>query len=383
MSLFSRLKDYFIRETTIVKFNEVQVSEIFSTTYDAISVLARCMDLIIDTCATVEFNVYEDIGQFDIPSKHKQFEKLLNDPQTDFGAYDFRRSIYRDLLFSGNSFLYNIGNEIQILNEVEYSPLPKYGDRPLEPNRLCHIRLLTDYDSVMGKSYLTRIEKELDLIASMLNFQKNYFKNNGVPGIILKSENPLSLKQKERIAEEFMNMYGIMKGNASKPFIADNNLTVDPIQHSLKELQFNEGVKDLTERICSGLGVPAILLNSGNNANIIPNYKMFVFTTCYPLLLNTSSELTKHLHNFYSNTKKLRLRPNLECLPLLQDDMVKRTNSIKTLVTTGIITPNEARSQLHYPASDDELADKLLFPANITGNNFEPSPGTPNEEDDE
>lgn len=373
MSLFSRIKTYFTRETTIIKYNEVQVADSFTTTYDAISVLSRCIDLIIDTCASTEFSIYKDIGQFDVPSSHKQFDKLLTSPQTDFGAYDFRRQMYRDLIFSGNAFVYNLGSELQILNEVEYSPDPSYNGSVLDPSRLCHVRLLSDYDSQLGKSYLTRIEKELDLIAAMLSFQKSYFKNNGIPGIILKSENPLSLKQKERISEEFLNMYSIMKGNSSKPFIADNNLSVDTIQHSLKELQFNEGVTNLTQRICSGLGVPYILLNSGNNANILPNYKMFVFTTCYPFLLNVASEFSKHLRVFYNNSKDLKVKPNLECLPLLQDDLVKRTNSIKTLVTTGIITPNEARTKLHYPPSDDELADSLLFPANITGTHFEPS----------
>jgi hypothetical protein len=60
--------------------------------------------------------------------------------------------------------------------------------------------------------------------------------------------------------------------------------------------------------------------------------------------------------------------------------MLKQANSIKTLVTTGIITPNEARQRLHYIPHKDPLADDLLFPANITGDLSQPSPGTTTEE---
>ena len=383
MSLLDKLKQYFIRENTVIKYNEVQIYESFNATYDAISTVSRCIDLICDSFAAMEYKIYQDTGQFDVPSKHRQFEKLLENPSSELGAYEFRRQSCSDLIFSGNSFLYNLGTEFQILHEVEYSPQnnPYLGDRRLETERLIHTRLLHDYTSKFGKSYLTRIEKELDLIATMLNFQKNHFKNNGIPGIILKSENPLSFKQKTKIMEEFMNMYSIMRGHSGKPFIADNSLSVDTIQHSFKDLQFNEGIENISERICAGLGVPSVLIKSGNNANISPNYKLFVYTTVYPFALNFASQLTRHLHQFYSKTEKLKVKPSLDNLVFLQDDKVKRNNAIKTLVTSGIVTINEAREMLHIPKSDDENADTLLIPANITGNHFEASPGASNDEE--
>jgi phage portal protein BeeE len=177
-------------------------------------------------------------------------------------------------------------------------------------------------------------------------------------------------------------MYSIIRGQAGKPFIADNSLKIDTLQHSLKDLQFNEGVDQLTKRITSALGIPEVLLTSGNNANLLPNYKLFVFNTVYPLVLNVANNLTVHFHKFYRGTNGLKVVPNLERLPLLADDQLNISNSIKTLVTTGIITPNEARLRLHYLAHSDPMADDLLFPQNITGANFEPSPGTSNTEEE-
>ena len=393
MGLLSKLKSYFhnpLEEEQKKKIIEVQVSEAFATTYDAISVISRCVDLIVDTAATIDFKVVQDVGWFDVPAKHNQFEKILDNPTPSFGKFDFFRNIYRDLIFSGNAFPYNLGDQMQLLEKVSYTgddvsnPFidSQKGKIELDENRLIHVRLLPEHSRVYGKSYLTRIDKELDLIAAMLSFQKNFFNNNAIPGVILSSENPLTLKQKERIAEEFLNMYSIMKGQAGKPFIADNSLKIETLQHSLKDLQFNEGIDGLTNRITSALGVPEVLLTSGNNANLLPNYKLFVFNTVYPLVLNVSQNLTVHFHKFYRGTTGLKIVPNLERLPLLTDDMLKVSNSIKTLVTTGIITPNEARLRLHYLPHEDPMADDLLFPQNITGANFEPSPGTSNTEEE-
>jgi HK97 family phage portal protein len=387
MGLLSKLKSYFanpLEEEQRKKVIEVQVSEAFSNTYDAISVISRCVDLIVDTAATIDFKVVQDVGWFDVPAKHNQFEKILDNPSPFFGKFDFYRNVYRDLIFSGNAFPYNLGDQLQLLEKVSYvgddtaNPfiMSQLGDTKLEENRLVHVRLLPEHSRVYGKSYLTRIDKELDLIATMLSFQKNMFRNGAIPGVILSSDNPLTLKQKERIAEEFLNMYSIIKGQAGKPFIADNNLQVETLQHSLKDLQFNEGVEDITKRITAALGVPDVLLTSGNNANILPNYKLFVFNTVYPLVLNFANNLTVHFHKFYRGTTGLKVVPNLERLPLLADDQLKISNSIKTLVTTGIITPNEARLRLHYLAHEDSRADDLMFPQNITGANFESSPGT-------
>ena len=382
--IIDKVKSYFQTENTIIKYHETQISDMFSTTYDAIAVIARCVDLIVDTCAQIEYQIVEDIGPFNTLSKHKQFETLLQNPSTEFGRHDFYRTNFRDLVFSGNAFPYNLGTELQLLEDVSYSPdkLPRTGDKRIEQDRLIHVRLLPESGSRFGKSYLTRIDKQLDLIASMLNFQKNLFTNGGIPGVILSSENPLSSKQKERIAEEYLAMYSIMRGKSSRPFISDNGLKFESLSHSFKELEFNQGVETITKNICAALGIPEVLLTSGNQANIIPNYKLFIYNTVAPFVDNYASELTLHLHKFYKGTKKLRVVSNFAVLPLLRDDILKETTSIKGLVTSGVITPNEARAKLHYLPHENEFADDLLYPANITGDLNNSSPGVPNEDDD-
>ena len=98
MGLFSKLKSYFyspLEEEQKKKIIEVQVSEAFTNTYDAISVISRCIDLIVDTAATIDFKIVQDVGWFDVPAKHNQFEKVLDNPSPSFGKFDFYRNVYR------------------------------------------------------------------------------------------------------------------------------------------------------------------------------------------------------------------------------------------------------------------------------------------------
>lgn len=383
MGFVDKIKSYFVQENTIIKYTEAQVFESFEGTYNDISTIARCVDLICNTSASVPYKIVEDKGLYNVDVTHPRFEKLLENPSPDIGRYDFFRTCFRDLTYSGDSFLYNLGDQLQHLEQVEYTPLNtiRSGTTTLKEERLVHTKLIREVGYKFGTPYLSRIERELDLIAAMLNFQKNHFRSGAIPGVVLSSDNPLSKTQKERIAEEFLNMYSIMKGNCTRPFISDNGLKFDSIVHSFKELQFNEGVTSTKTDIASSLGIPNVLLLSGNNANILPNYKLFVYNTIAPFVDNMASELTLHLHRFYDRTSKLKVVADIEQLPLLQDDKVKTNNSIKTLVTTGLITINEGRSALRLPPSDEEIADRLLPPANITGSLFNESPGNPTDEE--
>ena len=225
-AIVDRVKGYFTINNVSYHLNEQAVTTAFSSTYDAISVLSRCTDMIINTAAATELIIVEDTGILNKRTSFSKFEKLLANPDPTMSELQFRKMIYRDLFFSGNTFIYNLGNALQILSSVEYSDdnKPSSGGIALDEDRLTHIRLLNESGYQYGRSYLTRIDNEIKLITKMLNFQSNYFSNNGFPGVILETDHPLAKRSKERLAEEFVNMFSIQKGVSGKPFVLDNSI---------------------------------------------------------------------------------------------------------------------------------------------------------------
>jgi len=370
LSLLNKLKGYFTYNVYQIALSEQTVSTAFANTYEAISVLSRCIDLIINTAAEVEFIIVEDIGVLYKRSEYSRFERLLARPSSSQSELDFRKQIYRDLIFQGNNFIYHLGDELQILDNVEYTndDKPIVGKRRLEEHRLAHTRLLTEKGRQYGTPYLKRIDSEISLIAKMLKFQENFFKNHGFPGVILESDHPLSKRTKENLAEEFMSMFAIMQGNSSKPFILDNSMKMKDVQKNFRDLQFIESINNLSSNIISSLGVPEVLIKGGNNANISPNVKIFVYMTVAPFVDAVASELTKLLHNFYPGTKKLKVVGNYDSVKAVKDDFLKLAGSVRALYTVGLISQNEGRRRLGY--EDVENGDTFLTPANISGSNF-------------
>jgi HK97 family phage portal protein len=350
------------------------------TTYQAISTVSRCVDIIISCAAQVDFKAVIEEDRFDrLVPKKPQLMKLLNDPSFEIDKFQFKKNIYRDLIFKGSCLIYNTRQELQILKDYQYindTAKPYYlvgGSVQVDPDDCIMITLLPSQDNIFARPYIQRISKELDIIGYMLKYQQIYFKNNGIPGVILQTERPMSSKMKERLLEEYKAMTSIIHGNSGAPYILDNGMDLKELQSSFKELQFSESIDGLDTKIINGLGVPEVLVKGGNNANIAPNIKLFYYTTIADLVESTASAFTLHLHKQYTKTNPIIIKPDWSSVLLLKDDDSKVTNNIKTLYSVGLITKNEAREGLRLPKIDS--GDEFLEPQNIAGSAVDPSEG--------
>ena len=69
------------------------------------------------------------------------------------------------------------------------------------------------------------------------------------------------------------------------------------------------------------------------------------------------------------------IEPITATVSALQPDMKDVASFYSTLVNTGILTANEARTELRYASDSDPESDKLRIPANIAGSAANPSVG--------
>ena len=121
-------------------------------------------------------------------------------------------------------------------------------------------------------------------MASMRKFQDNFFKNGAVPGLVLKSPNTLSEKIKERMIQSWGARYKPDAGGR-RPLILDGGIEVDNLTNvNFKELDFQSAIEENEKIILKALGVPPIMLDSGNNANIRPNMRLYYLETILPIV---------------------------------------------------------------------------------------------------
>ena len=357
----------------------------FEQAYREIEVVHRSVEMIINACNEIPLIV-------EGASPSKKVNKLLNlrpNPFEDKSRL-FRRA-FLDFMLDGNAFFYYDGSDLYLLpaNDVEVVPdsrtfVSHYnylisnqqsadffgigGNKQtrkseaiqFDPNEIIHVMAENENSIFRGTSKLKPILKLMELYFYMIKFQRQFFKNNALPGFVLSTDNILSQRVKQRLLESWRSTYSTIFDGARNPAILDGGLKIDPFSSvNFDQLDFEDSIERIQQDMAKALGVPYVLLKSGNNANIDANQKLFYLHTIIPILNQFCSAFAHFFNNGVS------IRPDRLSVPALQPDNRTQAVYYSTLVNTGIITPNEAREGLRFPKLENN--DTIRVPQNITG----------------
>ena len=360
--------------------------------YNTVEIVNRGTNLIVDSAADIMLDVGDMLDWSNSPERvrKKKLTQLLNfRPNPYYNADVLKRNIIIDLVLEGDAFLYWDGAFLYnlpasavelVADEKTYIKEYKYNDKTFKPNEIIHIKENAASNVFVGSSRLDSAKQSINVLMSMTGYQKNFFDNSAVPGIILITPNPLSERVKNRMVQQWMSKYNPSKGG-KRPLILDGEFKVESLsKYNFKELDFVESVKAYETTILKALGVPPILLDSGNNANITPNLKMFYLQTVMPLVNKTVQAL--ELYFGYD------IKPNTQEVLALRPELRDQANFLSTLTNAGIMKRNEAREVLRLEKVDNEVGNDLILPANIAGSAEDASVGgapkkPPKEETDE
>ena len=160
-----------------------------------------------------------------------------------------------------------------------------------------------------------------------------------------------------------------------RPLILDGGLEVDSLTKvNFKELDFQPSIAANEKIILEAMGVPPILLDGGNNANIRPNHRLYYLETVLPIV----RKIGYACERFFG----FKLVEDVHGVPALQPELRDQAAYYATLVNTGIMTPNEVRDAMNMESIDGH--DELRVPANIAGSATNPEEGgRPPEETEE
>ena len=346
--------------------------------YENLEIVNRAVNMIIDDAAEINFKVGSDKIGFPKVSgvKKKTVETLLNVQPNPFqDIHSFRRNMFMDLLIDGNIFLYWDGQHLYQLpaNKVtiysdEKTYVEKYtfqGTIDFNVNEIIHIKDNSAISLYRGASRLRPALRTMKLMKSMRDFQDNFFTNGAVPGLVIRSPDVLSHRIKERMKEDWKTSYRPQSGGRS-PLILDGGMVVDPLTTvSFKDLDFAGSIDSNEKVILKALGVPPVLVDSGNNANLRPNHRLYYLETIIPIIKKVNSALQM----FFG----FEIIENVAGIPALQPELRDEAAFYSTLVNGGIITANEARIGM----GRDALAghDEIRIPQNVAGSAADPSQG--------
>jgi HK97 family phage portal protein len=356
-----------------------EITTNYRNAYEQLEVVNRAVNMIVDDAADIPFDVGEKITGVTGVVKNMRRTKLnllLNiepNPFQDISA--FKRNLIVDLLIDGNIFiyfdgahLYHLPAEHVTIETDERSYIDKFVyDSSIEysPSEIIHIKENSFNSIYRGVPRLKPAWRTMQLLGSMRRFQDNFFKNGAVPGLVLKSPNTLSEKIKERMLQAWVARYNPQSGGR-RPLFLDGGLEVENLTEvNFKDLDFQAAITSNERIILEAMGIPPILLDGGNNANIRPNHRLYYLETILPII----RKMGYAFERFFG----FKLNEDVSDTPALQPELKDQAAYYATLVNTGILTPNEAREALRLEKIDG--FDQPRVPANIAGSAANPEQG--------
>jgi HK97 family phage portal protein len=348
--------------------------------YEKLEVVNRGVNMIVDDAAQIKHVVGDAITgltPFVRGVRKAQLTRILNKEPNPFQDINsFKRALFLDFLIDGNIFMYWDGVHLYHLPATKISVVAdkdRYishydfdgGAIKYQPDEIIHIKDNNYATVYRGASRLKPALRTMNSILNMRRFQDNFFENGAVPGLVLETEEKLNERHKAKMLSEWMSKYK-PTGGGRRPVILDGGLKVNRIAEvNFRELDFEVSIKTHEDIVLKSLGIPPLLLDSGNNANLRPNHRIYYLETILPIVEKFNSALERFFgFEVYEDITYIHaLRPEL------RDEAAYYT----TLVNGGVLSANEAREAIGKepkPGHDD-----LRIPQNIAGSAADPSQG--------
>ena len=345
--------------------------------YEELEIVNRGVNMIVDDTAEIPatvspFNTFSGlVGGV----KRVKVEQLLNrtpNPYQDINS--FKRNLITDYLIDGNIFIYFDGvhlyhlpaDKVRVIADKE-TFIEKYELEDISYNvsEIIHVKENSFHSIYRGVSRLRPALRTMQLMVRMRNFQDNFFRNGAVPGLVLKSPNTLSDKIKDRMIMAWQQRYQPDSGGR-RPLILDGGIEIDTYSKTnFKDLDFQDSIDKNEKIVLKALGIPPIMLDSGNNANIRPNMRLYYLETIIPIV--------RKINFAFSRYFGFQIKEDVTEIPALQPELRDASAYYTSLVNGGIITPAEARDRLGFPELEG-TAD-IRVPANIAGSAANPNEG--------
>ena len=351
----------------------------YRNAYEELEVVNRAVNMIVDDVAEIPYTVGDQrqgVNNIIKNIRRVKVDQLLNrEPNPFQDISTFKRNLIIDLLIDGNIFvyfdgahLYHLPAEHVTIETDENTYIKKFVyDHSVDysPSEIIHIKENSFNSIYRGVPRLKPAHRTMMLMQNMRKFQDNFFKNGAVPGLVLKSPNTLSEKIKERMLQAWVARYNPQSGGR-RPLFLDGGLEVEDLTEiNFKNLDFQDGIAANEKIILKALGIPPILMDSGNNANIRPNHRLYYLETILPIV----NKIAYAFERYFG----FKLDENVSGIPALQPELRDQASYYATLVNTGIMTPNEAREALRFETI--EGFDTPRVPANIAGSAANPEEG--------
>ena len=347
-----------------------------------IATVYACVRLLAESVAQLPLHLYKvtDPDGQEKAQDHPLYKILYREPNPEMTSFSYWEAVMTHLLLWGNSYsqvirdgkntvlgIYPLLPENVEIDRTESGELyyiyhAYTNEVPGETNKdiifrrdeILHIPGLS-FNGLVGFSPIAMMKNSLGTTMAVEKYGSAFFKNGAQPAGVL--EHPGVLKDPQKIRDNWVNAYG-GSGNAHKVAVLEEGMAYKPISLPPEDSQFLSTREFGVEEICRIFRVPPHMVQDLKRAtfsNIEHQSIDFVVHTLDPWLVRIEKAIVKDL--LIEEEKDLYF-PKFNVDGLLRGDYKSRMDGYSVGISTGIISPNEARRKENMPPlPEDEGGD--------------------------
>lgn len=197
----------------------------------------------------------------------------------------------------------------------------------------------------------------ISLNNAAITWNKNVAQKGGMPPVVAKAQG-IGKTQAQEIRDDWEEQSGANSSHRLK--IVSNNLEFERMATNPHDAEWEKAVLSSMRMILMGLGVSSSLMNDAGNKtyNNVHDARKALFTELsIPVAKRIYEAFTRKLQRYYSDNPEIIVDTrNIEAI---QEDKKIAVERLQRAVDAGILTANEARAELGYPAADGPTANML------------------------
>jgi len=289
---------------------------------------------------------------------HPVYELLHTRPNPQQTPFAFKETLCLHLLLHGNAYILiqwgdngspealwpihpsRVYMELQDEGTLLYKVTTQGQRKDYTADDMLHITMLS-LDGLTGKSPVQLARESIAAALAGEEHAASYFANSARPSGILKVSNTLTEESAKRLKEGWQAAYG--RGKSHGTAVLEDGTAFEPISSNAQEAQLIESRQFSMRAIAAALRIPAHMLDPtvrGAYANVETQSLEFLTFSLQPFLTRLEEALTLKL---FTNTERQNLFVEFLTDSLLRTDTKTRYSCYQTAITSGFMTPNEAR----------------------------------------
>jgi HK97 family phage portal protein len=366
--------------------------------YEHCATVYKCINVIATAMATVllDIRAEKEDGKFEAVPMHPLIQRM-HKPNPLMGRAMFLRNWANSLLLGGRAYIWaNVlanneiaelwplpAGEVEVVWSATYGIVSEFvwtpsmgGIKRIPPEQVLYTWLPNPRDLLQPMSPLKAAAREVDIENDSLLWNLSLLRNGGKPpywiGLDKDAAETIGTLRQEHVDDIKLSLREEYSGpqNVGKvPIFRVPGLKLEQYGWTPQDMDWLSGLEKADVRIANVYNVPPELIGAQKKYENYTAAQRALYTDAVlPLVELLADNMSNwKMSGLFENERVFVRR---ESIKELQEDRATISARVSGEVDRGIITRNEARAELGYPAVNDPLANVLTVDRTVTPLSF-------------